>query len=74
MSKQKELFQEDVVDTIELLRKKISKKRGNLDRHIIKQEVEIESMEEEKGFLEKLRSILPARRPELIKPETTEEK
>lgn len=74
MSKQKELFQEDVKNTLDLLKKKISKEQGTLDRHIIKKESLIKSMEEERELLERLYTILPIRQPELIKPVNEEEK
>ncbi|KKK78508.1 hypothetical protein LCGC14_2842890 [marine sediment metagenome] len=67
MSKQKELFQEDVEETLDLLKKKISKEQGTLDRHIIKKNALIKSMEEERELLEKLYTMLPELQPELIK-------
>ncbi len=67
MSKQKELFQEDVEETLDLLKKKISKEQGTLDRHIIKKNALIKSMEEERELLETLYTILPERQPALIK-------
>ena len=67
MSKQKELFQEDVEETLDLLKKKISKEQGTLDRHIIKKNALIKSMEEERELLDKLYTILPKRQPTLIK-------
>ena len=73
MSKQKELFQEDVYDILDLLKKKISKEQGTLDRHIIKKNALIKSMEEERKLLEKLYTILPERQPELIKAINEEE-
>ncbi len=73
MSEQKELFQEDVYDILDLLKKKISKEQGTLDRHIIKKNALIKSMGEERGLLEKLYTILPERQPELIKAINEEE-
>ncbi len=73
MSEQKELFQEDVYDILDLLKKKISKEQGTLDRHIIKKNALIKSMEEERKLLEKLYTILPERQPELIKAINEEE-
>ncbi len=73
MSKQKELFQEDVEGTLDLLKKKISKEQGTLDRHIIKKDALIKSMEDEKILLEKLKDILPELHPELIKAINEEE-
>ena len=74
MTKQKELFQEDVEGALDLLKKKISKEQGTLDRHIIKKNALIKSMEEERELLETLYKILPERQPELIKPANKEEK
>ena len=74
MSKQKKLFQEDVYDSLELLKKKISKTRGTLDRHIIKVESELDSMESEKELLEKFQDMLPKRQPDIIEPVNEEEK
>ena len=74
MTKQKKLFQEGVYDSLELLKKKISKKRGTLDRHLIKVESELDSMESEKELLEKLQDILPAKQPKIIEPVDEEEK
>ncbi len=74
MAKQKKLFQEDVYDSLELLKKKISKTRGTLDRHIIKVESELDSMESEKELLEKFQDMLPKRQPDIIEPVNKEEK
>ena len=73
MSKQKKLFQEDVEGALDLLKKKISKEQGTLDRHIIKKDALIKSMEDEKILLEKLKDILPELHPELIKAINEEE-
>ena len=73
MAKQKKLFQEDVYDSLELLKKKISKTRGTLDRHIIKVESELDSMESEKELLEKFQDMLPKRQPDIIEPVNKEE-
>lgn len=69
----KDIYYEDVEEKIELLKKKVNKARGNLDRHTIKVEGEIQSMREELVMLGALLEQVPKRNPDLIEPIKDEE-
>lgn len=61
----KQMYREDVEVLTDKLRKKISKRKGNLDRYKLKQEGEIADMESELRMLDALAGTLDAAQPDL---------
>lgn len=61
----KDLFQEDVQDKINEVKKYMNKEKGNLDRHTLRCEARIDSYRAELVMLGALLNHVPKRQPEI---------